>query len=151
MNDITRVAYHKEIADLATNLIDELMAELDNNVDSVEGVIYDRVSEAVDSHEWIIYYYHNAFVTRFSGNGEAYLEVYDNESLGDIVAEKGPEGLGTVIAYFAMSSDLRLRCEEVLEEVGEAREEAEEAREAAEEAKELEEERLADEAMLREE
>ena len=116
MNDITSTDYWNEINDSAINLIDELMDELDNDLDAVEDVLHDRIHETVDSHTWIIYTYHNAFVVKFSRNYEAYRDVYDNESLGALVAEKGPEGLTLSIAYFAMAEDLIEKCNEILEE-----------------------------------
>ena len=116
MNDITSTEYRNEINDSAINLIDELMDELDNDLDAVEDVLYDRIHETVDSHEWIIYTYHNAFVVKFSSNYEAYRDVYDNESLGALVADKGSEGLACVMAFFAMSVDLTEKCNEILEE-----------------------------------
>ena len=116
MSDITSTDYCNDIDGTATNLIDELMDELDNDLEAVKEAIYDRIHETVDSHEWIIYTYHNAFVVRFSSNEDAYKDVYGNEDLGALVCEKGPEGITLAMAYFAMSADLSEKCHEIIEE-----------------------------------
>ena len=116
MSDITSTDYCNDIDGTATNLIDELMDELDNDLEAVKEAIYDRIHETVDSHEWIIYTYHNAFIVRFSSNEEAYRDVYDNESLGALVVDKGADGLTLAVAYFAMAADLSEKCNEILEE-----------------------------------
>jgi len=118
MNDITSFDYNTEISNLATDIFDELMNEHDNDLDEVEEALYDRIHETVDSHEWIIYTYHNAFIVRFSSNEEAYRDFYDNESLGALVVEKGPEGLSLTMAFFAMAADLSEKCNAILEERG---------------------------------
>ena len=73
----------------------------------------------VDGHEWVIYTAYNRAVIEHSANNEAYLGVYDDESLGALVSEKGVEGLELIIAAYAMEADLNEACEEVLEELGE--------------------------------
>jgi len=116
MNDITSASYSTEINATAISIIDELMDEHDNDLEAVKEALYDRIHETVDSHEWIIYTYHNAFVVRFSSNEDAYKDVYGNEDLGALVCEKGPEGITLAMAYFAMSADLSEKCNEIIEE-----------------------------------
>ena len=116
MTDITSSDYYTDINDTAINLIDDLMEELDNDLEDVKEGLFDRIHETVDSHEWIIYTYHNAFIVNFSSNDEAYKDFYDNESLGALVADRGPEGLTLIMAFYAMEADLSEKCNEIIEE-----------------------------------
>jgi len=106
--DFTESQYHQEIKDLASALYEDALAENDNDHDQAEDAIYSdsRLSELVDSHQWVIYTYSNDLVARFSDNAEAYRDFYDNESIGQIVTDKGLEGMKPIIAYFAMQQDI---------------------------------------------
>ena len=106
MNDITQASYNEEIQDLATNLVEELMQEHDNDRDTAEESSHDRLHETIDGHQWVIYYAYNDEVLKYSENEEAYQGVYDNESLGQLVAERGIADLKTMMAYFAMYQDV---------------------------------------------
>ena len=61
----------------------------------------------------MIYTYSNELVERFSDNAEAFKDVYDNESIGAIVADKGLDALKPIIAYFAMYHDISDRLNEL--------------------------------------
>ena len=105
--DFTESQYHQEIKDLASDLYDEALEQNDNDHDQAEDAIFDyRLSELVDGHQWVIYTYSNDLVARFSDNAEAYRDCYDNESIGQIVTDKGLEGMKPIIAYFAMQQDI---------------------------------------------
>jgi len=106
--DFTESQYHQEIKDLASDLYDEALAQNDNDHDLAEDAIFDNgmLSELVDGHQWVIYTYSNELVARFSDNAEAYRDCYDNESIGQIVTDKGLEGMKPIIAYFAMQQDI---------------------------------------------
>lgn len=106
--DFTESQYHQEIKDLASDLYDEALAENDNDHDLAEDAIFDNgmLHQLVDGHQWVIYTYSNDLVARFSDNAEAYRDCYDNESIGQIVTDKGLEGMKPIIAYFAMYQDI---------------------------------------------
>ena len=105
--EFTSSEYHKEIGDLAANLYTEALEQNDNDHDLAAEAIHDHLlHELVDSHQWVIYTYSNELVERFSDNAEAFKDVYDNESIGAIVADKGLDALKPIIAYFAMYQDL---------------------------------------------
>ena len=105
--DFTESQYHQEIRDLASDLYDEALAQNDNDHDQADDAIFDyMLAELVDSHQWVIYTYSNELVARFSDNAEAYRDCYDNESIGQIVTDKGLEGMKPIIAYFAMQQDI---------------------------------------------
>ena len=105
--DFTESQYHQEIKDIASDLYDEALDQNDNDHDQAEDAIFDRMlHELVDGHQWVIYTYSNELVARFSYNAEAYRDCYDNESIGQIVTDKGLEGMKPIIAYFAMQQDI---------------------------------------------
>ena len=105
--DFTESQYHQEIKDLASDLYQDALAQNDNDHDQAEDAIFDyMLSELVDSHQWVIYTYSNELIARFSDSTEAYHEFYDNESIGQIVTDKGLEGMKPIIAYFAMQQDI---------------------------------------------
>ena len=109
--------YREEINSLAVNIVDELHLEVLSDEPGMEsddineilkesGRLYEYISEAVDNHMWIIYYSYNRDVIEHSNDPDAYKEVYDNESIGQLVSEKGLDDLNMMIAYFAMLSDV---------------------------------------------
>ena len=114
---ISKAEYLKNIEENAVILVEELMKELLNDTGDVREALSERVSGTVDGHEWVIYTAYNRAVIEHSANNEAYLGVYDDESLGALVSEKGVEGLELIIAAYAMEADLNEACEEVLEGV----------------------------------
>jgi hypothetical protein len=105
--EFTSSEYHKEISDLAGNLYSEALEQNDNDHDLAIEAIHDQLlHELVDSHQWVIYTYSNGLVERFSGNAEAFMDVYDNESIGALVTDKGLDAVKPIIAYFAMYQDI---------------------------------------------
>ena len=105
--EFTESQYHQEIRELASDLYDEALEQNDNDHDQADDAIFDyMLAELVDSHQWVIYTYSNELVARFSDNAEAYRDCYDNESIGQIVTDKGLEGMKPIIAYFAMQQDI---------------------------------------------
>lgn len=102
---MTQADYNTEIEGLASNIAEELIEEHGSR-EEAEDYVYDRIHEIIDGHQWVIYYAYNDEVLRFSGNDDAYLDVYDNEGIGQIVTEHGLDHVGMVRAYFAMSQDV---------------------------------------------
>jgi len=112
--EFTSIEYHREISELADNLYSEALEQNDNDHDMAVEAIHDQLlHELVDGHQWVIYTYSNELVERFSDNAEAFKDVYDNESIGALVADQGLEALKPVIAYFAMYQDLTDRLNEL--------------------------------------
>ena len=105
--DFTESQYHQEIKDLAQDLYNEALEQNDNDHDQAEDAIFDyMLRELVDSHQWVIFTYSNDLVARFSDNAEAYMCCYDNESIGQIVTDKGLAGMKPIIAHLAMEYDI---------------------------------------------
>ena len=105
--EFTPSEYHQEISDLADSLYSEALWQNDNDHSDAVEAIHDRLlHELVDGHQWVIYTHSNELIERFSANAEAFKDVYDNESIGALVADQGLDGLKPIIAYFAMYQDL---------------------------------------------
>lgn len=119
MNNITRKEYIKEIEDLATCLVDDaamVHAALEITRESVFDSIMDSLlHETIDCHQWIIYYAYNDDVLRYTSNVDAYEDVYDNESLGELVKEKGFDDAKMMMAYYAMYNDVLEQLEPALD------------------------------------
>ena len=109
MDNITQQSYNKEIRDLATCLVEEAYRDyndIETREEAEESLNDMLLHEAIDDHQWIIYYYGNDKVLEFTDNYDAYKDVYSDEDLGALVADKGLEGAKTAIAYFAMYQDV---------------------------------------------
>ena len=112
--EFTSSEYHKEINDLAADLYSEALDQNDNEHESAIDAIHDQLlHELVDSHQWVIYTYSSELVERFSDNAEAFKDVYDNESIGALVTDKGLDAVKPIIAYFAMYQDISDRLNEL--------------------------------------
>ena len=122
MNNITRKEYIKEIEELATCLVDDARDELDdlndlvNRENVMDWIMDNALHEAIDGHQWIIYYTYNDDVLRYTSNVGAYEDAYDNESLGELVKEKGFDGAKMMMAYYAMYNDVLEQLEEAIED-----------------------------------
>ena len=106
MTNITYREYRDEISDIAEDLYKEALEEHPEDEDDRNEYILEQVNEIVDGHEWIIYNAYNLSVYEHSPNADAYQDIYGNEELGSIVADRGLLSLHTIIAYWAMQADL---------------------------------------------
>ena len=106
MTNITYSEYQDEISDLAEDLHKEAMEAHPEDEDERNSYVYDSLHELIDGHSWVIYYSYNAGVLEHSSNPDAYQDVYDDESLGELVKERGVNSLNTTMAYFAMFDDV---------------------------------------------
>ena len=96
--------YYKEIQELAHDIWAEALDQADNDKDEAHDLMNDISHEVVDGHQWVIYSHYHEQVLRYSMNSDAYLDIYDNESLGDYVRDNGVDGLHMMMAYWAMLS-----------------------------------------------
>lgn len=124
---ISQNEYTKEILEIAESIVETAFNEYDEveTVEDAEELINDTLlHETIDGHQWVIYYAYNDDVLKYSDNDEAYLDVYDSESIGNIVADQGLDSLKTVMAYFAMYQDVQDHLSDALEAYADTHEEA---------------------------
>ena len=105
--EFTSSEYHQEISDIADGLYSAALWKNDDDHDLAIEEIHDRLlHELVDGHQRVLYTYSNGLIERFSDNAKAFMDVYDNESIGALVADKGLDSVKPIIAYFALSQDI---------------------------------------------
>ena len=97
--------YYKEIQDISYDIWAEALEQTDCDKDRAERLV-DLAHEIVDGHQWVMYYQYHDQVLRYSKNNEAYLDIHDNESLGQCVRDSGSGGLNSLMTYWAMQQDV---------------------------------------------
>ena len=101
-----QLEYYNEIADISRDTWREVLEESNGDKDQASDLMQARVLDIIDGHQWVIYTHYHDQVLRYSTNSEAYLDVYDNDALGDLVRDKGVDALNMAMAYFAMQADV---------------------------------------------
>lgn len=116
---ITAQEYWKEIESLANDIISEVRDELGDSedYDSLRELCSERAWETIDGHQWIIYYSYNLSVIEHSDNPDAWEETGGTEYAGQLLADKGLNGLHAYIACNAMTYDLQAKIEDIISEM----------------------------------
>ena len=117
--------YIDEINSIAAELVSKSMGQSGNDREAAEEPINDTLlnemlHETIDGHQWVRYYSYNDDVIKHSDNDEYYRNIYNNESIGSIVAEKSTNDLKAIIAYWAMHADVQERIGSTFDELEEA-------------------------------
>lgn len=122
MTDLnTEYDYTQQIRAIAAELVSEAMDQSDNDKDQAEELINDTLlHETIDGHEWVIYYAYNLDVIKYSDNEDYMEQNFGNEYAGEIMADKGLDGLHTVIAFWCMYADVQDELETAFNEFEEA-------------------------------
>ena len=68
--------------------------------------IGDILHGVLAGHKWLIHSEYHAAIIEYSLNRNEYLEHYTHESMCQLVADKGIEGLNQASAYSAMAQDI---------------------------------------------
>ena len=125
MSEITRTHYYDEIKSIATNLAEEALSDNDWARDAAEEDINDsRLHETIDGHQWVIYTAYNLDVIRHSDSSDAYTDNFGAADAGQVLKDKGIDGLHAVMAYCAMEQDVQNILSDALDEALEAHEKA---------------------------
>jgi hypothetical protein len=103
--NITYQEYLAEVRSIAKNAIEE--------AGEYEQDVYDTAHEAVDGHQWIIYYAYNDDVIRHSGNPDAWQDCYAMEYIGQLVVDEGMQGAGRASLLCIVSGRKRGGCRTV--------------------------------------
>jgi len=110
MENITYSDYWQEIDRLADDIIEEAQEYGED--------IFDATHQAVDGHQWVIYYSYNDYVIRHAGNGDAWEDCYSPEDIGRVVVEHGMTGARSHQAFFAMREDVSDAVYRLMDEKG---------------------------------
>ena len=98
--------YFTEMQELAHDILAEALEQTDYDKDMAQRLVNDIVHEVVEDHQWVVFQHYHDQVLRFSVNSDAYLDVYDNEALGNYVKDKGIGGLNSMKCYWAIHQDV---------------------------------------------
>jgi len=100
--------YWTEVRDIAKTLIEEAMAEMDNDVDEAIELINDTLlHETIDGHQWVIYCSYNLDVIQHSDNADYYSDNFGAEQLAASLEEGGLSTLHCHIAFWALYADVQ--------------------------------------------
>ena len=116
MSTLTKSKYYNEIKEMAADIWEEALFQAEGDTEEAEQLAYDLTHEWVDGHQWVIYYSYHKDVLACTENEDAYKDVYCNEDLGAIVSEGGLDKLNTIVAYFAMNTDVLEALHEIKED-----------------------------------
>ena len=107
--NITCIDYSVEIERIASNLIEENKEEADERGHCVlEFINYNGLDcEAIDWHQWIIYYSYNLDVLDNTDNFDYMQDNLGDDSLVNALKQGGLNGLHQAIAYHAMLADVQ--------------------------------------------
>lgn len=118
MTNITSSQYWKEIQDLAVSIAEDAMSQCDDNREEAEELINDSLlHEAIDGHNWVIYYAYNLEVYQYSDNADYYIDNFGTDDAAHVLRNKGLTGLHQAIAFWALYADVQERIGEALDSV----------------------------------
>ncbi len=131
--NITSHQYWQEVSSIAASLVQESASYLDLETaetfdrDAILDHINDSVlHEAIDGHQWVIYYAYNLDVLQHSNNEEYMINNFGCEHAGEVLQEKGLSGLHSALAYWALYADVQDALDNAFDEYEEALESEEE-------------------------
>lgn len=118
---ISYTEYWTEVSDLATNIIEEAICNNFENeetdTDQVMEIIQDTVlHEAIDGHQWVIYYHNNMDVIQHSDNDEYMIDNFGIESVGETLQGSGLSGLHSSLAFWALHADASEKIHDLIDE-----------------------------------
>lgn len=119
-NYITESEYYDRIHDIAKELAIDAMVYCEYDRNQAEEYLADTVHETIDSLNWTIYNKYHKDIVNISKSYNAYLDIYGNEDLGNILAKSGIESILTIQAFWAMIEDTRMLLSDKLEEIQES-------------------------------
>jgi hypothetical protein len=99
--------YFLECQSIADDIAKECIEESDGDRSDAEDLVHDKLHEAIDGHELVIYYAGNDTILDHTDHDTAWEDCYSSEDIGELVKEKGMDGARTVQAFFAMEADVR--------------------------------------------
>lgn len=102
--------YKQEIQQLVENMVEEVIKyndDVETATEAVEHIRYNCLDhEYIDGHQWIIYTAYHDQILQNTNNYDAYLEVYCQDDLGQLVSDGGEEKLTMMKAFYAMFADV---------------------------------------------
>lgn len=121
---ISSQEYWSEVNSIAAYLVSEALEQSDNDSDQAMELINDTLlHEAIDGHQWVIYYSYNLSVLEHSENTDYGV---DNGLVDtSIITERSLNDFHTALAYWALYADVQNLLDDKMQEAINTEEEGE--------------------------
>ena len=110
---ISNSEYWQEVLNIAKTLVEDAASatDCDNaetfDQDTIRDYIFDSaLHQAIDSHQWVIYYGYNLPVLQHSDNAEYGIDEFGSDWIADTVKSGGLSGLHSALAFWALYADV---------------------------------------------
>lgn len=113
---ITKNEYWDEVRSLARGVCEDTFDGCDTKAD-YEDTLSEMLFEAIDGHQWVIYYAYNLPVLQLSDNAEYMIDNFGEDSVTDSLKRGGLSGLHTALAFWAMYADVQEEIHDVADTI----------------------------------
>ena len=118
--------YWNEVNEIAEAIAEQAMLESDTGKqapiivrEDAEELINDSLlHEAIDGHQWIIYYSYNLDVIKYSDNADYMIDNFGGDCAESILKDSGIDGLHTAMAFWALYADVQDLISDKLDQYG---------------------------------
>lgn len=124
MSNFTKVAYFNNCAALGLSVLDSLISEHGLDVDACQDAAHQLVTETVGNNNMSIYYHYHLPILQFSTHGDYFVDEFGADCAGDILKDRGLDGLHGAIATYCIEADVMDWLSDNLEDTIEERIEA---------------------------
>lgn len=113
---ISSQEYFAEVKAIAEDIVKDAMEQVDGNRDDALDLINDHLlHEAIDNHQWVIYYAYNLDVYNHSDNKDYYVDNFGTDELSYALKENGLDGLHQALAFWCLYADVLDKSFSILE------------------------------------
>ena len=109
--------YLKEVGTLAHRLVLDNKADYESKEELEEAINDTLLHEAIDGHQWIVYYAYNLDVYNHSGNQDYFEDNFGGDGLVDAIVEGGSDELHQAFAFWCLYADVQEVLHDVLEDL----------------------------------
>ena len=114
---ISEFEYKKEVTDIALGLVLDNKADYESKEELEEAINDTLLHEAIDGHQWVIYYAYNLDVYNHSGNQDYAVDNFGGDWLQHVIKENGLAGLHQGLAFWCLYADVQEVLHDVLEDL----------------------------------
>ena len=107
--------YLKEVGTLAHRLVLDNKADYESKEELEEAINDTLLHEAIDGHQWVIYYAYNLDIYEHSSNRDYAVDNFGDDWLQHVIKENGLAGLHQGLAFWCLYADVQEALHDVLE------------------------------------
>ena len=111
---LSRKDYQTEINELAHDIWNEALESGSNDTDEAQDLTYGIVQEVVGGHRWANSQAFHLSLLQYTNNYDSFLNIFDFEFAGSMVARQGVAALHSSMVHHAMTQDIQDAIYEVL-------------------------------------